>query len=141
MQSEVPMTSSSAAEESLEHTDPPAFRLQQVDILIAMRESIQNPPPGEFRMEDLVWTDHITHGRGRHKGSRMAFILWDRLDDFISGEQNHTLYPCRFRAEVIRRNLPNSLRSPRAYSPALVVRSDSLHYPLPLSLAHNRVYP
>ena len=126
------MASSSTPQEPLEHTDPPAFRVQQVDILMAMRESIQNPPPGEFRMEDLTWTDHITHGKGRHKGSRMAYILWDRLEDFISGEQNHTLYPCRFNADVIRRNLPNSLRSPRANSPAIVVRSESLHYPTTL---------
>ena len=107
--SEVPMASSSPTQEALEHTDPPAFRVQQVDILMALRESIQNPPLGEFRMEDLLWTDHITQGKGRHKGSRMAFIPWDRLADFISGEQNHPLYPCRFNAEVIRRNLPKLL--------------------------------
>ena len=133
MHFEVPMVASSTTQEALHHTDPPTFRVQQVDILMALRESIQTLPPGEFRMEDLVWTDHVTHGKGRHKGSRMALIIWDRLEDFISGEQNHTLYPCKFNAEVIRRNLPNSLRSPRAYSPALVVRSDLLHYPLSLA--------
>ena len=139
MHCEVPMASSSTTQEALEHTDPQAFRVQQVDLLMALRETIQNPPLGEFRMEDLVWIDHITHGNGRHKGSRMALILWDRLDDFISGEQNHTLYPCRFNVEVIRRNLPNSLRSPRAYRRAHVVRSNLLHYPHPLSLAPDRI--
>ena len=139
MHCEVLMASSSTPQEALEDTDPPTFWVQQVDIVMALQDSIQNPPPGEFRMEDLVWTNHITHGKGRHKGSRMALILWDRLDDFISGEQHHTLYSCRFNAEVIRRNLPNSLRSPRAYSPALVVRFDLLLYPLPLFVAHDRI--
>ena len=134
------MTSSSLANESLEHTDPPTFCLQQVDILMAFRDSVQNPPLGEFKMEDLVWTDHVTHGKGKHKPSKMAFILWDRLKDFISGEQNHTLYPCKFNPEVIRRNLPNSLRSPRACSPALVIRSVFLHYYLPISLTTYMLY-
>ena len=101
------MASSSTTQEALEHSDPPTFWVQQVDILMALQESIQNPPPGEFRMEDLVRKDHITHGKGTHKGSIMALILWDRLDDSNSGEQNHTLYPCIFNAEVIRQNLPN----------------------------------
>jgi hypothetical protein len=133
MHCEVPMGSTSQPvvigglplpQETLEHTDPPAFRAHHVDIVMALRERIQKPPPGDFRMEDLVWTDHVTHGKGRHKGSRMALILWDRLDNFISGEQHHPLYPCKFNAVVIRRNLPNSLRSPRAHNPALVVRFD-----------------
>lgn len=120
-------------EDDLEHTDLPTFRAQQVHIIMTLRERLQNPPPSEFRMEDLQWTNHVTNGKGRHKGSKLAVILWDRLHDFISGEQHHPLYPCKFRAEVIRRNLPNSLRSPRAHSPALVIRlgllsSDSLCY-------------
>ena len=48
------MTSSSTAKETLEHTDPPALRLQQIDVLMALREGVQNHPLGEFRMEDLV---------------------------------------------------------------------------------------
>ena len=86
------MAASSTSQEALQHTDPPAFWIQQVDTLMGLRESIQTPPPGEFRMEDLVWTNHVTTGKGRHKGSKMTFILWDRLEDFISGEQNNTLY-------------------------------------------------
>ena len=60
---------------------------------MALRESLQDPPPGEFRMEDLVWTDHVTNGKGRHKASRLAVILWDRLKDFISGEEHHASLP------------------------------------------------
>lgn len=137
MHVQVPMSSTSQhagfeglplPEDHLENSDLPAFRAQQVHIIMTLRERLQDPPAGEFRMEDLVWTDHVTHGKGRHKASRLAVIPWDRLQDFISGEEHHPLYPCKFRAEVIRRNLPNSLRSPRAHSPALVVRLDFLSY-------------
>ena len=73
-----------------------------------------------------MWTNHVTIGSGLHKGSKLDVILWERLDDFIFGEQHHPLYPCRFDDEVIRQNLPNSLRSPRAQSATLVVRFDLL---------------
>ena len=66
-------------QDHLEHTDLPAFRAQQVHIITTLRERLQNPPHGEFKMEDLVWTDHVTNGKGIHKGSRLAVILWDRL--------------------------------------------------------------
>ena len=112
--------------DDLKLTDSTAFRAQQVNIILALRERVQNPPIGEFRMEDLVWTDHVTTGNGLHKNSKLAVILWERLDDFISGEEHHPLYPCKFNVEVIRRNLPNSLRSPRAHSAALAVRFDFL---------------
>jgi hypothetical protein len=90
------------------------------------RERVQKCLIGKFRMEDLVWTDHVTNGSGVHKSSKLVVILWERLDDFIFGEEHHPLYPCRFNVEVIRRNLPNSLRSPHAHSAALVVRFDLL---------------
>ena len=111
---------------NLELIDPTTFQAQQVNIILAFREKVQNPSIGEFRMEDLVWTDHVTSQNGLHKGSKLAVIMSAGLDDFISGEQHHPLYPCKFNAEIIRRNLPNSLRSPRAHSAALVVRFDLL---------------
>jgi hypothetical protein len=112
--------------DDLKLADPTTFRAQQVKIILALRERVHKPPIGEFRMEDLVWTNHVTTGNSLHRGSKLAVILWERLDDFISGEEHHPLYPCRFNAQVIRRNLPNSLRSPRAHSAALVERFDLL---------------
>ena len=38
----------------LENIDLPAFQAHQADIIMGMRERVQNPPPGEFKMEDLV---------------------------------------------------------------------------------------
>ena len=94
MHCEVPMASTTQTvvigglllpQNDLENTDPPPFQAHQTNIIMGMRERVQNPLPGEFRMEDLVWTDHVTNGKGRHKGSRLVVILWDRLEDFISG--------------------------------------------------------
>lgn len=52
-------------QEGLEHSDPPTFRAQQVNIIMALQERVQNPPLGVFSMEDLVWTDHVINGKGR----------------------------------------------------------------------------
>lgn len=73
-------------------------------------------------LEDIVWTDHVTTGNGLHNGSKLVVSIWKRLDDSISREKHHPLYPCRFIVEVIGRSLPNSLQSPRAHSPTLIVR-------------------
>ena len=59
----------------LKLTDPTTFRAQQVNIILALRERVQTPPIGEFRMEDLVWTDHVTTCNGLHRGSKLAVIL------------------------------------------------------------------
>lgn len=93
---------------------------------MALRERIQNPPPSEFKMEDLVWTNHVIHGKSRHKASKLIVIPWDMLVNFIYGKQHPPFYPCKFNHGVIRQNLPNSLRSPCAHNPALVVRFDPL---------------
>ena len=108
--------------DDLKLTEPTTFRAQQMNIILALRERVQEPPIGEFGMEDLVWTDHVTTGNGLHGGSKLVVILCERLDNFISREEHHLLYPCRFNAQVIRRNMPNSLRPPRAHSASLVVR-------------------
>ena len=101
MHFEVAMTSTSQhvviggwllPQEDLKHTDPPTFQGQQVDIIMALREEVQNPPLGLFNMEDLVWTNHITNRKGRHMVSQLAVILRDRLDKFISSKQRYPLY-------------------------------------------------
>ena len=103
-------------------TDPVAFQAKQADLIKELRSRVQKPPLGEFSMQDLVWTDQVTNGKGKYKTSKVAVIFWDRLDDFIQGEQHHPLYPCKFTKETIRVNGPNTLRKPRANSPALLVR-------------------
>ena len=48
MQSEAPMTASLTTQEALQHTDPPTFWIQQVDILMDLRESVQTPLPANL---------------------------------------------------------------------------------------------
>lgn len=105
---------------------PATFRATQADRIISLRERVQNPPPGPFAMDDLVWTNHVSQGQGIQKTSKLAVILWDRLEDFIKGEQQHPHFPCTFNKNIVRVNLPHSLRAPRAHSPAIVLRFDIL---------------
>jgi len=105
---------------------PATFRATQADRIISLRERVQNPPPGAFAMDDLVWTNHVSQGQGIQKTSKLAVILWDRLEDFIKGEQQHPQFPCTFNKNIVRVNLPHSLRTPRAHSPAIVLRFDIL---------------
>lgn len=115
-----------ANDDDLPRIPPATFRATQVDLLISLRERVQNPPPGAFAMDDLVWTNHASQGQGIQKTSMLSVILWDRLEDFIKGEQQHPQFPCNFTKEIVRLNLPNSLRTPRAHSPAIVLRYDLL---------------
>lgn len=110
------------SDDELEETNPKVFQERQSDLMMALRERVQNPHLGSFCMEDLVWTDHVTKNKGKSKSSKLAIIFWDRLDDFIKGEQSHPDFPCKYTKETVRKNLPNSLRSPRAHSPALLLR-------------------
>ena len=110
------------SDDELAQTDHVVFQEKQVGLTMVLRERVQNPHSGSFCMEDLVWTDHVTKNKGKSKSSKLAIIFWDRLDDFIKGEQSHPDFPCKYTKETVRKNLPNSLRSPRAHSPALLLR-------------------
>ena len=61
---------------------------------MALQERTENPPPSEFKMEDLVWTNHVIHGKSRHKASKLIVIPWDILVNFLHGEQHRPFYPC-----------------------------------------------
>ena len=103
-------------------SDPAAFETKQANLIKELRSRVQTPPLGEFCMQHLLWTDLVTNGKGKYRTSKVAVIFWDRLPDFIQGEQHDPLYPCKFTKETLRVNGPNSLRKPRANSPALLVR-------------------
>ena len=109
-------------DDDLHQTNLAADQAKQHDLIMEMRERVQNPPRGKFCFQNLAWTNHVTHGKGKYKTSMLAVIFWDRLHDFIQGEQHHPLYPCKFTKEIIRVTATNSLRSPRANSASMVVR-------------------
>jgi hypothetical protein len=69
-------------------SDPAAFQAKQANLIKELRSRVQTPPLGEFCMQDLLWTDLVTNGKGKYRISKVAMILWDRLADFIQGEQH-----------------------------------------------------
>ena len=109
------------SDDDLAQFAPTTFRAKQADLIILLREKVQNSPPSAFAMNDLLWTNHVTHDQGIHKTSMLAVILWDRLEDFIKDEQQHPHFPCNFMKDTVCINLPHSLRTPRAHSLALVL--------------------
>lgn len=62
------------------------FCVQHGDLINLLRESSESHP-GAFGMDDLVWTNYMTNGYGIPKTSMLVVILWDRIEDFIKGEQ------------------------------------------------------
>jgi hypothetical protein len=56
---------------------------------------LQNPGPGPFDREDLKWTKHVHSGRGGvSKPVHTATIRWDRLEDFVEGEETMRDFLC-----------------------------------------------
>ena len=110
------------ADQQSQGSDPAGFEAKQANLIKELRSRVQTPPLGEFCKQDLLWTDLVTNGKGKYRTSKVAKIFWDRLADFIQGEQHDPLYPCKFTKETLRVNGPNSLRKPRANNPALLVR-------------------
>jgi hypothetical protein len=80
-----------------------------VGIIMALRERIQNPPPSEFKMEDLVWTNHVIHGKGRHNASKLIVIPWDMLINFIHGKQ-HIIHSTHAHGEYWHGTMVNGFR-------------------------------
>ena len=93
------------------------FQVVQAYLIKRLQESTQYPPTGPFAFEDLQWTQQVLSGNGRYNTIKYAVIPWERLQDFIVGEQNNDLFPSKFTKEIIKTNPPNSLSNPRANSP------------------------
>lgn len=62
-----------------------------------MRSKLQNIDPGLFDRYDLDWIKTCNNGEGgNNRLSMQAIILWNRLDDFVEGEENMRDLPCNF---------------------------------------------
>jgi hypothetical protein len=57
---------------------------------------LQIPSPGPFDMTNISWEDKINQGQGRSMNTCTAIFLWDRLEDFVIGEQSMRDFPCSF---------------------------------------------
>jgi hypothetical protein len=54
---------------------------------------LQNPAPGPFDRDNLTWTKQV-HSGGGMKPVHTAVIPWDRLEDFVEGEESMRDFPC-----------------------------------------------
>jgi len=69
-------------DDDLHQTDLVADQAKQLDIIMEMRDQVQNPLLGEFCFQNLEWTKHVTHGKGKYMNSMLAVFFWDRLPNF-----------------------------------------------------------
>jgi hypothetical protein len=63
------------------------FKVRDVT-LENLRARLQIPPSGPFDRTDISWEEKINQGRGRSRNTCTAIIPWDRLEDFVVGEQS-----------------------------------------------------
>lgn len=103
-------------------SDGEAYVARERDVVIAMRNRLQTPPAGKFSKADLTWAPHVNVGRGVQKQVKVAVISWDRLNDFIEGEQTDPQFPTTFTREVMKKQAPATLSHPRGNSSTLQVR-------------------
>ena len=87
------LQSACISNDELAQTDPIVFHAKQASLIMALRERLQFPPSRSFCLEDLVWTNHMTSGKGKYKSFKLAIIFWDRLDDFIKGNNTILISP------------------------------------------------
>lgn len=109
--------------EYLVEEDPPyQGQEKEATLIAALRQVVQNPPPGPFRRQDLTWDQYVTCGRGRYHANEVVVIPWCRLQDFIDGEESDPDYPCKFNKKIKKKNLPGTVAVPRANTPSLLIR-------------------
>eukprot|EP01018_Ginkgo_biloba_P035271 Gb_21708 [translate_table: standard] len=71
---------------------------------------VQNPLSSPFCADDLKWSR--VHG-GHKKYDDVALVPFERIHDFIEGENNNPKAPTNFHIESHRTHTPGSLRKPR----------------------------
>jgi hypothetical protein len=98
-----------------------AAEFQRIDSLL------QTPNTGTFMHTDLTWESH-----GRMKGRRsdprvfdtvlVAYIPWDRVEDFVKGEEARSDAPCKFVCQGSPTNVKGKLMFPRWNSYSAIFR-------------------
>jgi hypothetical protein len=80
----------------LETLENEPFLARERDLIQALKETLQSPPPGPFQKNNINWLRHVTTGHGLYKHIKTRIIPWDRFEDFVQGEQNYLEFPCKF---------------------------------------------
>jgi hypothetical protein len=66
--------------------DEPFVALKEMDLIEALNETIQSPPFRRFQKDHITWLHHVTSRHSLYKQTKIVFIPWDRLQDFIKGD-------------------------------------------------------
>lgn len=92
-----------------------------------VRSCVQIPEPGTFMHTDLLWESHIrmkgTGSDPRTPSSvSVAYIPWERVQDFVKGEEARTDGPCKFICQGKTSNKQGDLMRPRWNSYSATIR-------------------
>jgi hypothetical protein len=88
---------------------------------------VQRPPDGNFTNTDLSWARQ-TRVKGRRSDPRtettvsVAYIPWERVQNFVKGEEARSDAPCKFVCQGTPSNEQGKLAFPRLNSYSMVLR-------------------
>jgi hypothetical protein len=106
----------------------PFFASRERDLIQALKETLQSPPPGPFQKHDINWLPHVTTGHGLYNHIENAVIPWDQLEDFVQREHNYLELPYKFTRTKEHKicNPPNTLTHLKKNSTLLVYKCYSI---------------
>jgi hypothetical protein len=113
---------SSAEEDHKPEPTGPYNLERETELVRDLKDMVQYPHAGLIRYSDLVWLPHTTSGNQTQVESEIAAISWDKLQDFVEGQEQNADYPTTFNRHVKKRNPAGSLARPQAYSCAQLIR-------------------
>ncbi len=89
-----------------------------------MKSIVQDHVFRPFLKNDFMWLPHLTNGHGLYKEVKIGVVPWNRLKDFVEGEQNNPNFPCKFTRikDHIRSSTPSMLTHPKANYATLVYK-------------------
>ena len=73
--------------------------------------NVQSPPIGSFDAAKLQW-EARADPREKYQALFIAYIPWERTQDFIEGENNRSNAPTNFKVEWTKNRKPNTLKRP-----------------------------
>ena len=103
------------------------YRQKHNEDLDRLRSLVQRPHAGTFMHTDLMWASHIRVKGGRSDprtpaSVSVAYIPWERVLDFVKGEEARFDGPCKFVCQGITSNKQGELMFPRWNSYSAVIR-------------------
>ncbi len=61
----------------------PFVALKERDLIEALKEIVQSPPPGPFQKDHITWLFHVVSKHGLYNQIEIIVIPWDWLKHFV----------------------------------------------------------